>query len=195
MYNIYKITNLLNNKVYIGQTTKLITERLREHTFKSSKCLKIRNAIQKYGKDNFTIELLSTCDNEVTANNIEIHYISLCNSIKFGYNISNGGTLGTMTGRYHSKESKCKMSETHKGKIVSEEIKKKISETNIGKHNIKHSEKTKSKISISKIGLTSPMLGKKHLEETKIKISKAHSGKTWKIVDGKRVWISKGICE
>lgn len=61
---IYKITNQITKKVYIGQTTKEnIEERLSEHSG-SSDCPKLHNAIKLYGKENFKIELLDTCSKE-----------------------------------------------------------------------------------------------------------------------------------
>ena len=93
MYKIYKITNLLNNKVYIGQTKNSLSKRFREHCSTKSFCLKLRNAIQKYGKENFTIEKIDEDTTKLGINTKEIHYISIFNSTddNFGYNIQKGG--------------------------------------------------------------------------------------------------------
>jgi group I intron endonuclease len=56
---IYVITNLLNNKKYVGLTTKSLEERFLAHQERATKEKSvIQKAIKKYGKDNFTIERL-----------------------------------------------------------------------------------------------------------------------------------------
>ena len=65
---IYKITNLINNKLYIGQTTKSLEWRWLKHqkdsiTYKHHLDTKFARAIRKYGVDNFKIELLETLTN------------------------------------------------------------------------------------------------------------------------------------
>ena len=61
---IYKITNQITKKVYIGQTTKEnLEKRLSQHS-SSSDCPKLHNAIKLYGKESFKIELLDTCSKE-----------------------------------------------------------------------------------------------------------------------------------
>ena len=57
---IYKITNLLNGKIYIGQSIH-IEKRWKEHCQNSSKSL-ISQAIQKYGKENFSFQILEECN-------------------------------------------------------------------------------------------------------------------------------------
>lgn len=93
MYKIYKITNLLNNKVYIGQTKNSLSRRFREHCNEKSCCIKLKNSIQKYGKANFIIEQIDTATNKADINIKEEYYISFFNSTndKFGYNIKKGG--------------------------------------------------------------------------------------------------------
>ena len=57
---IYKITNNINNKVYIGQTTRDLKIRWYQHCYKTKAkniCNRIYNAIQKHGKENFEIKL------------------------------------------------------------------------------------------------------------------------------------------
>ena len=61
---IYKITNKINGKVYVGQTTKTLKERFEKHCWGTTKKdsyhfnMAIKKAIKKYGKENFTIELI-----------------------------------------------------------------------------------------------------------------------------------------
>lgn len=65
--NIYKITNKINNYVYVGSTSRTLEERFQEHCRPSSSDEShnpnsiFYKDIQKYGPENFTIELLDTC--------------------------------------------------------------------------------------------------------------------------------------
>ncbi len=86
---VYKITNLINNKIYIGQDRKN-----NPLYYGSGKA--IINAIKKYGKENFIKEILSICENEEDMNEKEMYWIETLNSRdrKIGYNISIGGKEG-----------------------------------------------------------------------------------------------------
>lgn len=91
---IYKITNLVNNKVYIGLTTQELKKRWKGHK-QSSKTDErpLYRSIRKYGLDNFTIETIEYVDNMQLLGERERYYIKLYNSQnpKFGYNLSAGG--------------------------------------------------------------------------------------------------------
>jgi len=95
---IYKITNKINGKIYIGQTIGSITKRWREHKCESIFCNSpyiLHRAIRKYKENNFSIEQLEECDNSLLDER-EIYYISLFNSYvdnpnSNGYNMTNGG--------------------------------------------------------------------------------------------------------
>lgn len=67
MAYIYKITNIINGKVYIGQTSFSIEKRFKEHLQDSNKAhtekRPLYDAIRKYGKDKFIIELIEETDN------------------------------------------------------------------------------------------------------------------------------------
>lgn len=88
MIGIYKITNLLNQKVYIGQSID-IKKRWKEHCITIDNCA-IHQAIQKYGKENFSFEVLEECDQSLL-NVKEIYYIEKYNSYYNGYNMTLGG--------------------------------------------------------------------------------------------------------
>ena len=127
MIGIYKITNKLNGKVYIGQSRDIDT-RWRQH-INAKDNFAIHNAIKKYGKENFKFEVLLECP----ANMLDVwerDMIALydCISPK-GYNLTEGGE-----GYQCSEETKIKMSNAHKGIPHSEETKHKISESKKGKH-------------------------------------------------------------
>lgn len=97
--NIYKITNKVNGKVYIGQTIRPLKVRFRQHTYRKD-CTYLASAINKYGKENFTIELIETIPYE-KLNEREIYWISFYKSQnkKYGYNLLKGGNSGN-SGRY-----------------------------------------------------------------------------------------------
>ena len=65
---IYCITNILNQKKYIGKTTKTVEQRFKEHCndSKRKRCEKrpLYNAMNKYGINNFIVETLKECDND-----------------------------------------------------------------------------------------------------------------------------------
>lgn len=83
---IYKIENLINNKIYIGQSIH-IEKRWSEHCQNSSKSL-IGQAIKKYGKENFSFQILEEVLDISELNNLETKYIKQFNSlIPNGYNI------------------------------------------------------------------------------------------------------------
>lgn len=86
---IYKITNKVNGKSYIGQTRYTIEFRWRQHLHKKDNTY-FHNAIRKYGADNFIVEKLEECDIE-DLNEKEIYYIAKYNTFKAGYNLTIGG--------------------------------------------------------------------------------------------------------
>lgn len=87
LYTIYKITNKINGKFYIG---KHITDNLNDEYMGSGKL--IRKAIEKYGKDNFTKEIIQICNTEHDMNVLESVLIDLDN--KQSYNLQPGGKGG-----------------------------------------------------------------------------------------------------
>lgn len=86
---IYKITNKVNGKSYIGQTRYTIEFRWRQHQHKKDNTY-FHNAIHKYGIQNFNVEVLEECDVE-KLNSREIFYIAKYNTFKEGYNLTIGG--------------------------------------------------------------------------------------------------------
>jgi len=92
---IYKSTNKVNGKIYIGQTTNSLETRIKNH-IKESKKDNVRRpflkAIKKYGVENFLFEIVDHADNLDELNEKEINCISEYNSIApNGYNITGGG--------------------------------------------------------------------------------------------------------
>lgn len=87
---IYRITNKVNGKSYIGQTRYTLEFRWRQHQHKSDNTY-FHNAIRKYGKDNFTIEILEEC-NISDLDSKEIFYIAKYDTFNNGYNLTIGGS-------------------------------------------------------------------------------------------------------
>ena len=94
---IYKITNTINGKSYIGQTIQNVKERFYQHC--ATKCSKavsnmaIHIAIKKYGKSNFTVEVIEEIDS-ANLNDRERYWIKYYNSYNNGYNSTKGGQDG-----------------------------------------------------------------------------------------------------
>jgi hypothetical protein len=125
-YKVYKITCKINNKIYIGQTYKSLSERLKKHIEDARKGVdtKFYRAMRKYGYDNFEIELLEDCDSQEELDELEWKWIQFYDACRKGYN---------------SKNSKGKCGgDTLTGHPQYEEICKKVSETKFGAQNPNH---------------------------------------------------------
>ena len=102
MIGIYKIENLINGKIYIGQSIN-IEKRWKKHKYNSERTnfhrefnKPLYRSIRKYGNENFTFEVIHRCEKE-SLNKLEIYYINLyCSNHKdFGYNISLKNSIST----------------------------------------------------------------------------------------------------
>lgn len=122
---IYKITNLINNKVYIGKTVRTIEQRFKRHCYDAKKNPNTKNhfhrALLHYGSENFKIEQIDTAETPKELNEKEQYWINLYQSKEFGYNMTPGGDGGN----------------TYAALTASElnEIKIKIGEKNSGSNN------------------------------------------------------------
>lgn len=169
-YLIYKITNKLNDKIYIG---KHKTDNLDDGYMGSGTA--IRHAVKKYGIENFTKEILYDVDDEELMDFVEELLVDEAFvARKDTYNLTLGGRGRTHV--EHSEETRRKLSEANKGKHHSEESKKKMSEAKKG---FRHSEETKKKMSNAQSGHPGYMKGKHHTEESRRKISEANSGRSF----------------
>lgn len=165
MYKIYKYTNLINNKIYIGQTKHSLEERaLNGSNYKS--CTYFYSAIQKYGWENFKPEILMDGIGTIEETNYwEDYFILTLDSINpdVGYNLNRGGN-----NKNTSEVSR---------RIISEKAKERYKDkTKNPMYGKTHSKETKEKISKTKIGELNPMYGKHHTEEAKEKISNSRIG-------------------
>ena len=125
---IYKITNNINGKIYIGQTSKDLGKRFNEHMRSNSNCRKLKYAVKKYGKENFSIEELGGANSQSELNCLEKHYIALLNTRENGYNICSGGKFSK-----HTLESIELIRQANLGKKHTEETKQKLREGNAWK--------------------------------------------------------------
>lgn len=123
---IYKITNIVNNKVYIGQSIRPIQKRFERHINDATNNIldtHFARAIRKYGKDNFIISLLDTANNQDELNKKEQYWIRFYDSVNCGYNETDAtNKCGGNT--YQSKTE-----------VELEEIAEKIRESKIGSNN------------------------------------------------------------
>jgi group I intron endonuclease len=153
---IYHIENILNGKIYVGQTTKSFEDK-KKHYLKVSKKggntrRPIVRAFRKYGFDNFKFSILKICSDKKDLCDSEKFYISKLNSTHpNGYNVTPGGEFGDTISNNPNRE----------------DIIKRIHINSKGR---KQSEETIRKRILSRKGY-------RHSEETKIKLSKAHIGK------------------
>ena len=141
VYIIYKTTNKLNGKFYIG---KHQTFNPNDGYLGSGKG--IRDAIKKYGRENFFKEVLFIFDTEEEMNAKEKEILTKeFVSTNENYNKGVGGEGGAQfTGRKHSEETKNRIKEKLKGSKLSDSSRKKISECNKKR---KLSEETRNKLS------------------------------------------------
>ena len=157
---IYKITNLVNSKFYIGSAVNIIS-RWSKHKSKLNlnkhHSPKLQNSWNKYGVDNFKFEIIEECDKEKLIER-EQYYIDLYVSFNVGYNCTPkaGNTLG---------------------KICSVETRNKIRKALMGNKNFLghfHSNETKNRLRESSKGNTN-CLGRKISKETRDKIGKSNN--------------------
>lgn len=159
MWIIYKATNKINDKLYIGQTKNKLQRRIKEHERSLGKSV-FHSAIEKYGKENFQWSVVGMCFTLEDANRLEESFIKRLKThvSEHGYNIQLGGR--NHSGYTHTEETKKQMSESRKGVPV---------------HSKEHKEKLRERMS----GKGNPMFGKRviHTAAAREKMSKANKGK------------------
>jgi group I intron endonuclease len=95
---IYKITNRVNGKVYVGQTVQSLSDRWSKHKYKKSHSKLVRQAISKYGVENLTIDEICSCFDYQGLNDLERHFIIMFRSLTpHGYNLNDGGDNSSST--------------------------------------------------------------------------------------------------
>ncbi len=181
---IYKITNIVSNKCYIGETKEDTPEKRWQRHIQSIKrnegCPALKDAIKKYGIEKFKFEVLIICFDEDRFI-YEKEYIKKYNSqVPNGYNILPGGEGGGFLGKNHSEETRKKISENIKRfrqenpnhfETYRETHKEAMKQVDISAA-LKNSEKFKKAVEEGRIGGNSHKGGKPS-EETKKKISES----------------------
>jgi group I intron endonuclease len=185
---VYKIINITNNKVYVGQTVRNVEIRWKQHLYLYEKLdYPLYLAMRKYGVENFSVETICECYNQNELDNKEVYYTNLLEASvdSNGYvcRIGNGkGNLSAetkqriseaMTNRYESGSPG-----PFSGKCHTEEAKRKMSRS----------------IKETYAGIEHPNKGKTASQETRDKMSRSKKGrivsqeqidrqsKTWEIV-------------
>ena len=167
---IYKATNKIDGKCYIGQTIHSLKRRKTDHLWSKDNCY-FHNAIQKYGWNNFEWKVIEECSSEEELNEMEFHYIKQYNSFRpNGYNLTMGGR--GIRGYKHSEKTKRKIKKARSKQIMNPcpyEQRIALSKNQMGENNTfygkKHSEESKEKMSKSKKGCKRPDLKGKTYEE------------------------------
>ena len=193
---IYKITNKINGKAYIGQsinnpigTNGRINQHLKGH---SKNCRALHNAIKKYGKEHFSVEILHIVLLPDILDELERAEIRNHNTITpNGYNLTSGGEnkkLISLETRKKISNSKKGRPSHRKGATLSDETRQKISENSKGK---KHSLETRQKMAAAHKRRIQDPKGKKQVDdalklgrkkgakrspETRKRMSEAHTG-------------------
>lgn len=151
---IYRITNFLNNKIYIGKSTKkYIFKRMKKHAFDDGN-YHIKRAYKKYGIENFYIDFIEiNLPNNIVYQK-EKFYINYFNSFSNGYNSTLGGEGGNTYAKKSNEEMRL--------------IKEKISKANKGSNNGNKGQF---------VGEKNSFYGKHHTSEAKEKIQQASIGR------------------
>ena len=123
---IYKITNIQNNKVYIGQTIRPVEQRFQRHMTDAMHNIldtHFARAIRQYGPTNFSYLIIDTAQTQEELNQKEQYWIKYYNSVKEGYNETDA--IEKSGGNTYQSKTKEEM----------EVIKEKIRQTKIGSKN------------------------------------------------------------
>lgn len=100
-YRIYKVTNTINNKIYVGLTKKTVEKRWIDHVSTANTMQKngaFQYAIRKYGRASFSVETICSCINVDDAEHVERAFISEYDCISpRGYNLTQGGSANSGT--------------------------------------------------------------------------------------------------
>lgn len=174
--HIYKITNKINNKIYIGQTVQKPKKRWQQHVKCSEKNSNqiIHRALKYHGIENFEFKLIACCKTFEDANHLETLFVSeLKTLIPNGYNLTLGGKNAPKTKKWREEASKSKKG--HKNPMF-------------GKP---RSDLEKQKMSLAQKGNLHHGFGKPRTETTKNLISKKLKGRIFSDVHKEKLSLNK----
>ncbi len=165
---IYKATNLVNGKMYIGKS-KNFDERKKSHRrdTKNGDQVYFHRALRKYGTENFDWQVIDQAETDQELDDKEKYWVQFYKSFdpQFGYNLTKGGDGGSP-----NEETRRKIGTANKGKIRSIEVKEKLSVSHRGCRNNNYgkspSYSTRKKLSLA-------LLGCHPTEETRQKMSES----------------------
>jgi len=179
---VYKVTNMVNGKIYIGQTTNSLHKRWIAHKSlarcgrKNRDVSVLARAISKYGEESFLVESICCPISLDNLDGLERGFIlSIQTLVPEGYNIHPGGR--TSRGRKTSEETKLKQSEALKGRTFTETHCRAISEAKKGVP-IAYSEEGRKAKREKMLG-NSHAKGHRHTEDTRKQMSASTLGKTY----------------
>lgn len=178
---VYKATNKINGKIYIGKTSQELAARIRRHLRAEYTFSK---ALRKYGLENFEFTIIDYSDDNDELSQKEQHWIAFYMSKgKNGYNMTDGGegTPGwhhsaevrekitiALTGKPLSEEHKQTLSRVHMGVPLSETHRKNVGLANLGK---KRSEEAKARYSAALKGIKKPPLSEEHKRQISLGVT------------------------
>lgn len=177
---IYKTTNLINGKIYIGQKH---SDKFLGNTYLGSG-KELRKSIIKYGKSNFKVELIEEVETKELMDEREIYWISYYHSTnkEIGYNLSEGGNVNRTLvgennpfyGKHHTMESKKKNSDSCKGRIPWNNGLTKETDERVKKYVLNNNNRGKTKDTVwINNGTVSKMIKKEYIE--------GYLNKNWKL--------------
>jgi len=170
---IYKVTNKINDKIYIGKTTQKFNKRIIQHKSdikNNKKNMYFHRVLLKHGYKNFRWEIIFNCLNEKELNQMEKYFIACYGATDYLYNMTEGGE-GT-SGYRHTKEAIKKIALSSKRKYP-KEFCDKISKRMQGNKRGLGTKRTPESCKKISIALT----GKKPSEETRLKMSEKAKGR------------------
>ena len=181
---IYRITNMVNNKYYIGSAESFARREWQHRNDLKRGAHKnphIQASWNKYGGDAFVFEILEEVPEGKTAFDVENKYLHVHVGLPECYNV-NTDAIGMRTGIPMSEATKQQLSANRKGKhaglehyrygqTVSAEVRQKIGDTQRGVAKPERTQEHRRNLSIANTG-NQNWLGKKHSEESKLKMSK-----------------------
>lgn len=165
---VYVLTNTVNGKQYVGQTTKTAEWRFQKHSLRSQYRSRINCAISKYGKENFTVETVDEAVDRKELDALERLYIFALQTLDpaKGYNVAHGGIGNNI----RTKEAAAKAGAKLKGRKIPRESVERMAATKRGRPRTAAEQAVLDK-------MREKRTGQKHTAESRKKMSEVALGK------------------